>query len=229
VKHAFDFRTWRALGLALVVAATASACRQDMHDGPKLEPLEQSALFKDGRASRQLQPGTIARGQLKEDKLLYTGRDGDGLSENYPFPVTDGVLERGRERYNIYCTPCHARTGDGNGMIPLRGFKQPPTFHDERMRAMVPGYFVSVMTNGFGQMPSYSLQVNAEDRWAIAAYIKALQLSRHASAADLTAEEREKVERGDIDPMGDEPAPRAAHGSTGHEAKDSDKEAHHGG
>lgn len=184
------------LGLALLLAAQASACRQDMHDAPKYEPLEKSAFFNDQRASRPLIPGTVARGHLKEDALLHTGRDGDALSEKFPFPVTAGVLERGRERYDIYCSPCHARTGDGKGMIVQRGFKQPPSFHDERLRAMAPGYFFQAMTNGFVTMPSYALQVRVEDRWAIAAYVKALQLSRQVAASDLTAEEREMVEKG---------------------------------
>jgi len=203
----------RGLGrfaLALVLAASASACRQDMHDAAKYEPLEKSPFFKDQRASRQLIPGTIARGQLKEDKLLFTGKNGDAISDTFPFPVTAGVLARGRERFNIYCTPCHSRIGDGNGMIAQRGYKHPPSFHDERLRAMVPGYFFQVMTNGFGVMPSYSLQVAAEDRWAIAAYIKALQLSHHASVQDLTSEERVRLDTPEPEPA---PAEGAEHGS----------------
>jgi mono/diheme cytochrome c family protein len=192
-------RTLRVLGLALVVAVTASACRQDMHDAAKYEPLEKSAFFKDGRASRQLVPGTIARGKLKEDTLLHTGRDANGLAATFPFPVTAGVLARGQERYNIYCSPCHSQVGDGNGMIAQRGFKRPPTFHDDRVRGMAPGYFVNVMTNGFATMPSYALQVSPEDRWAITAYIKALQLSQHASASNLSAEDRAKVEKGEVE------------------------------
>lgn len=209
----------RTLGLALVVAVSASACRQDMHDAAKYEPLEVSTFFKDQRTSRPLEAGTIARGLLKEDKLLHTGRDGDALSETFPFPVTSGVLERGRERYNIYCSPCHAQTGEGNGMIVQRGYKQPPSFHEERLRAMAPGYFFQVMTNGFVTMPSYALQVGAEDRWAIAAYIKALQLSRHASAADLSADDKTRLEKGETEP---------AAGSGSGEAPGHAKEAHGG-
>lgn len=211
-----SMRSLRTLGLAVLVAVSVAACRQDMHDAPKYEPLERSAFFKDGRASRQLLPGTIARGRLKEDVLLHGGRDGDAISERYPFPVTAGVLERGRERFNIYCSPCHSRTGDGTGMIVQRGYKQPPSYHDPRLRVMAPGYFVQVMTNGFGVMPSYSLQVQPEDRWAIAAYIKALQLSRTVSVGDLTAEERTRLEKGETEP--------AAGSGTEH-----GKEAHHGG
>lgn len=212
-------RALRTVGLALLLAVTTSACRQDMHDAAKYEPLEKSAFFKDGRASRQLIEGTIARGKLKEDKLLFTGRDGDAISDTFPFPVTAGVLERGRERFNIYCTPCHSRTGDGNGMIVQRGYKRPPSFHDDRLRASGPGYFFSVMTNGFATMPSYALQVKAEDRWAIAAYVKALQLSRHADVADLTADERAKLDRGETEP---------AAGSGSGEAPEHGKEAHGG-
>lgn len=212
-------RSLGTLALALVVAASASACRQDMHDAAKYEPLERSAFFKDQRASRQLLPGTMARGQLKEDKLLFTGKNGDAISDTFPFPVTAGVLARGRERFNIYCTPCHSRVGDGNGMIVQRGYKRPPSFHDDRLRAMVPGYFFTVMTNGFGVMPSYSLQVNAEDRWAIAAYIKALQISHNASVEDLTAEERVRL---------DQPQPQSAEveGAAAHGSGEMRKEAH---
>jgi cytochrome c553 len=199
-----------AIGLAVALAATATACRQDMHDAPKYEPLEKSAFFPDGRASRQLVANTIARGKLREDALLFTGRDGDAISTTFPFPVTEGVVTRGRERFNIYCSPCHARTGEGNGMIVQRGYKQPPSFHEERMRAMPAGYFFQVMTNGFATMPSYALQVNAEDRWAIAAYVKALQLSRNVNPAELSADERAKVESGAT-----EAKPGDAHGSHG--------------
>ena len=209
----------RTLGLALLLAASASACRQDMHDAPKYEPLEHSVFFKDGRASRQLEPGTIARGHLKEDTLLYTGRDGDALSETFPFPVTEGVLARGRERFNIYCSPCHARTGEGTGMIVQRGYKKPPSFHEERLRGMAPGYFFTAMTNGFGVMPSYALQVKPEDRWAITAYIKALQLSSQVNVSELTPEERNRLEKGETEP--------AAGSGSGH-APGHGKEAHGG-
>lgn len=209
----------RTLGLALLLAASASACRQDMHDAVKYEPLEYSAFFKDGRASRPLQSGTIARGQLKEDTLLHTGSDANGMSASFAFPVTAGVLERGRDRFNIYCSPCHSATGEGNGMVVQRGYKKPPSFHEERLRNMPPGYFVMAMTNGFGVMPSYALQVKPEDRWAITAYIKALQLSRQVSVSDLTAEERTRLEKGETEP---------ADSDSGHDAHGHGKEAHGG-
>jgi len=230
VKRAPSFRQGQAiarkglvlsrLGLVLLMAAAASGCRQDMHDAAKYEPLEISAFFKDQRASRPLVAGTIPRGHLKEDKLLYTGREGEALSETFPFPVTAGVLARGHERFDIYCSPCHARTGEGNGMIVQRGYKKPPSLHEDRLRAMAPGYFFQVMTNGFVTMPSYALQVGAEDRWAIAAYIKALQLSRHASVGDLSADERVRLEKGETEP--------AAGSGSGEHAPGHGKEAHGG-
>lgn len=209
----------RALAIAVLVAASTAACRQDMHDAAKYEPLEKSAFFKDGRASRDFIAGTIARGGLKEDKLLFTGRDGEAFSETFPFPVTAGVLARGRERFNIYCSPCHSQLGDGRGMIVQRGYKQPTSFHDPRLRSSAPGYFFTVMTNGFATMPSYALQVSPEDRWAITAYIKALQLSRNANVADLTADERQRLEKGETEPA-------AGSGSTG--TPGHGKEAHGG-
>lgn len=220
-------RRLQVLAMALFVAATATACRQDMHDAPKYEPLEKSAFFKDHRASRQLVEGTIARGKLKEDTLLFTGRDANGLSETFPFPVTEGVLARGQERFNIYCSPCHSRVGDGNGMIAQRGYKHPPTFHDDRMRGMAAGYYVNVITNGFATMPSYALQVAPADRWAIAAYIKALQLSKHVSASDLTSADQAKVEKGETE-AGSEGGSGSGHAAHGGEEPAHGKEAHGG-
>jgi hypothetical protein len=217
-----------ALGLAAMLAMSATACRQDMHDAPKYEPLEKSSFFPDGRASRPLVANTIARGKLKEDKLLFTGRDGDAISETFPFPVTEGVVARGRERFNIYCSPCHARTGEGNGMIVQRGYKKPPSFHEDRLRVMPPGYFFQVMTNGFVTMPSYALQVAPEDRWAIAAYVKALQLSRNVTATELSADERAKVESGAIDMPVDPYSGRSGHGA-GHGDRSQSEGSHGGG
>lgn len=215
-----------ALGLGLVLALTATACRQDMHDAAKYEPLEKSAFFEDQRASRQLVAGTIPRGHLQEDKLLYTGRDGDALSESFPFPVTAGVMKRGQERFNIYCSPCHARTGDGDGMIVQRGYKQPPSLHEERVRVMPAGYFFQVMTNGFATMPSYAAQIGPEDRWAIAAYVKALQASRQVQLSDLTAEEKKRLEADEAEPeAGSQHG--GGHGSAGQHGQP-DKETHGG-
>jgi mono/diheme cytochrome c family protein len=178
-----------ALAIVVVLAALAG-CRQDMHDQPKYQPLEPSAFFDDGRASRPRVRGTVARGRLDDDVLYVTGKTDTGLSEVFPAPVTRATLDRGHQRYDIYCSPCHDRAGTGQGMIVMRGYKQPPSLHEERLRGMAPGYFFDVMTNGFGVMPSYAAQVPVDDRWAIAAYVRALQLSQHATLADLPADAR---------------------------------------
>jgi len=170
-----------------------SACRQDMHNQAKYRTLRETPFFADHRTARPLIAGTIARGKLDEDKLLTTGKDGDKFSGVFPFPLTAEVVARGRERFNIYCTPCHGRTGEGRGMVVQRGYKQPPSFHDQRLRDIGPGYFFSVITNGFGVMPSYAVQVPVNDRWAIIAYIRALQLSRNASFDDLTQDEKAQL------------------------------------
>ena len=190
----------REAGPALVLALLALAgigsagCRQDMHQAARYDPLERSEFYADQRASRPLVEGTVARGFLRDDKTFYTGKDGAALVADMPVPVTRELLLRGQERFNIYCSPCHGRTADGNGMIVQRGFKQPPSFHIERLRAQADGYFFDVMTNGFGAMQDYSAQVAPADRWAITAYVRALQYSRRVNAADLTDEERSKLE-----------------------------------
>ena len=161
-----------------------------MHDQPKYRPLAASKLFEDGRSARPLVEGTVARGQLREDELFYAGRSGKDLAKIFPFPVTREVLERGRERYNIFCTPCHSLLGDGNGMVVQRGFRRPPSFHIDRLREAPPGHFFDVMTNGFGAMPSYASRIPVKDRWAITAYIRALQLSQNATLADVPPERR---------------------------------------
>jgi hypothetical protein len=181
------------LGLPAAVAIAvllALGCRQDMHDGPKVEPLEASAFYADGRGSRDPVPGTVARGRLGEDLAFLTGRDAAGnFLAALPLPVSRELLLRGRERYDIFCSPCHDRVGTGQGTIVRRGFKRPQTFHNDRLRQVPVGYLYDVMTNGFGQMPSYRAQVPAADRWAIAAYLKVLQWSQYAPAGELGAEE----------------------------------------
>ena len=168
-----------------------------MHDQAKLEPYEASAFFADGMGSRVPPKGTVARGFMRADRLLHTGQTDDGrLSGEFPFPVTREVLRRGRERFDIFCSPCHDRLGTGRGMIVRRGFKQPPSLHDERVRRSPVGYYFDVMTNGFATMPSYAAQIPPEDRWAIAAYLRALQLSQGARLAELPAEDRRAVETG---------------------------------
>ena len=168
-------------------------CRQDMHDQPKYVPLRQSAFFNDARSARPLVEGTIARGQLHDDELLYTGRVNGADAAVFPMPIDDAVMARGQQRFNIYCTPCHGLSGEGDGMIVRRGYRQPPSFHLDRLRTVPVGHFYDVMTNGFGAMPDYRAQVAPRDRWAIAAYVRALQLSQHAPAAELSAEERQKL------------------------------------
>ncbi len=139
-------------------------------------------------------PGTVARGQLHEDTLLYTGKVNGADATNFRFQSTTGVMARGQERFNIYCSPCHGRTGLGDGMVVRRGYRHPPSYHDDRLRAAPIGHFFDVMTNGFGAMPDYAAQIKVEDRWAIVAYVRALQLSEHATVADVPADQREKLQ-----------------------------------
>lgn len=191
------------------------ACRQDMHDAPRFEPLEESDFFRDKRSARPLPEGTVARGHLRADEAFYTGKVNNQPVAELPMPLTRDLVERGRERFDIYCSPCHGRAGDGRGMVVRRGFRQAASFHDPRLRGMPVGYFVDVMTHGFGQMPSYATQVAPRDRWAIAAYIRALQLSRRATADDVPADERRKLESGQAS---DAPgSPQAEEGVTSHE------------
>lgn len=180
---------WIALCLAWM-----AGCRQDMHDQPRYKPLAASTFFGDSRAARPLVEGTVARGQLRTDEHFYTGKSGGVLVTTFPFPITRQVLERGRERFNIFCSPCHGRLGDGQGMVVLRGFRNPPSFHLDRMREKPVGHFFDVMTNGFGAMASYAARVPPQDRWAIVAYIRALQFSQRATLDDVPAEERAKLQ-----------------------------------
>jgi hypothetical protein len=171
----------------LAVMATVG-CRLDMHVQPRYNPLAKSDFFPDQRSARPLAEGTVARGDERADAYFYTGKIGNNDGDYMPFPVTREVLERGQERYNIYCAPCHSRVGDGNGIIPSRGFaRKPPSYHIERLEKAPIGYFFDVTTNGFGIMLNYSAQIPPRDRWCIAAYIRALQLSQNATAADVPA------------------------------------------
>jgi mono/diheme cytochrome c family protein len=183
----------------------SAGCRQDMHDAPRVEAYEATDAFADGRGNRQLVEGTVARGWLNDDELLTTGKVGGAVADQFPFPVTRDVLERGQQRYNAYCTPCHGQTGQGNGMVVQRGFKAPPSFHDDRLRNSPAGYYFDVMTNGFGVMSDYRSQVEIRDRWAIAAYIRALQLSQRATVADVPADKVSELDR----PVAPAPAARA--------------------
>ena len=162
-------------------------CRNDMHDQPRFKPLAQSDFYPDLRSARPVIDGTVARGQLNEDTYFYTGMVGNKPGDYMPFPATQQELERGQQRFNIYCTPCHSRTGDGNGVVVQRGFQQPPSYHTDRLRNAPLGYFFGVITNGFGAMPDYAAQIPPHDRWDIVAYIRALQLSQNATQADVPA------------------------------------------
>jgi mono/diheme cytochrome c family protein len=199
----------------LMFGAGCEYLKQDMANQPKNRPLSPSPSFEDGRSERPLVENTVARGSLASD-ALFVPKD----SNNFPLPVDLKLLERGEERYRIFCSPCHGLRGDGNGMVVMRGMKQPPSYHQDRLRQAPNGYFYDVATNGFGQMLGYSARVPPRDRWAIIAYIRALQLSRNAKAADLPGELREKLnqsggpsgeKQGGAKPSG-EPKPEA--GST---------------
>lgn len=165
-----------------------------MHDQPKYKPLAATTFFDDGRAARPLVAGTVARGQLRNDEAFYQGRQGAEPVTTFPFAVTKQILLRGRERYNIFCAPCHGQVGDGQGMVVQRGFRSPPSFHIDRLREAPAGHFFDAVTNGFGAMPSYASRISPEDRWAIVAYVRALQLSQHASPADVPADQRHLLE-----------------------------------
>jgi mono/diheme cytochrome c family protein len=182
--------------VVLAAPLALSACRQDMHDNPRSEPLEASRVFGDGSASRPLVEGTVPRGHLNEDDALFTGKVGGQPVTEFPFAITRKELDRGQDRFNIYCAPCHSRLGDGRGMVVLRGHRQPPSFHIDRLRDAPPGYVYDVITNGFGAMPDYRAQLTPQDRWAVVAYLKALQLSQHATMADVPEAERGRVGSG---------------------------------
>ncbi len=186
-------KSWLALALTAGMLLAVAGCRQDMHDQPKYKEYRPSAFFEDGRSVRPLVPDTVARGHVDEDPLLYTGKIGKDFANEFPFPVTKEVLARGQQRFNIYCTPCHDRVGTGDGMIVRRGYRKPPSYHIDRLRKQPAGYFFDVITHGFGVMPSYAAQVPVRDRWAIVAYIRALQLSQHATMADVPSGEQAKL------------------------------------
>ncbi|HUJ81406.1 MAG TPA: cytochrome c [Candidatus Acidoferrales bacterium] len=175
------------------VAMLLSGCRLDMHLQPKYLPYAKTDFFADGRSERQPVPGTVARGQLRVDELFYTGRENGVVVDKFPFTITRADLERGRERFNVYCTPCHDYTGSGRGMIVQRGFPQPPSYHIQRLRDAPVGHFFEVMTNGFGAMYSYAARIEPADRWRIAAYIRVLQLSQNAKIDDVPESERQDL------------------------------------
>jgi len=186
--------------LALITGLAASmlsGCRQDMHDQPRLKPYEKSAFFADKRAMRPLVPNTVARGRLFEDPHLNLGRIDGKDADTFPMPITKEILARGRERYAVYCINCHGVLGDGDGMIVSRGLKRPPSYHIDRLRDAPPGYIFGVITNGFGVMYDLADRIRPDDRWAITAYVRALQQSQNSTLDDVPADKREALLRGE--------------------------------
>jgi cytochrome c553 len=180
--------------LVLAIFFITAACRRGMVDQQHLKPLAEENFFADGRGSRVPPAHTVARGELREDEEFYTGKIGNDLVATLPMRVTREMLGRGRERFDIYCAVCHGRTGEANGMIVQRGFPQPPSLHEQRLRDAPVGHFFDVITNGYGVMYPYASRVSPEDRWAIVAYIRALQLSEHATPADVDPERATQLE-----------------------------------
>ena len=180
----------RAPAAVLVVAVAAFGCRQDMHDQPKYKAFRSSDFFGDERSARPSVEDTVARGQLRDDAVYFTGKQGGVPVDTLPVAVTPALMRRGQERYGIYCTPCHGITGRGDGMVVQRGYRRPPSFHVDRLRNEKDGYFFDVITAGFGAMPDYAAQVPVADRWAIVAYLRALQLSENARLEDVPADRR---------------------------------------
>src|SRR5438477_4538183 len=176
---------------AIALTGCDMALRQDMADQPKNLPQSPSEFFSDGRSERQLVENTVAHGAVDND-VYHVPNDYVG----YPLPVDEKLLERGEDRYRIFCTPCHGLQGDGNGMAAVRGMKHPPSFHIDRLRQAPNGYFYDVITNGFGAMYSYAERIPPRDRWAIIAYVRALQLSRNAKVSDLPEDLRQRVTSG---------------------------------
>ena len=187
-------KVWIVLAAGLLSLA---GCRQEMYDQPKFIPLRPTDFFGDGRSERPLPEGTVARGHLNDDVAFYTGKAPDGKPvDEFPFPVTGDVLERGRDRFNVYCSPCHDRQGEGNGTIVKRGLRHPPSYHIDRLRQVPNGYLFDVITSGFGAMQDYAAQIPPRDRWAIVAYVRALQLSHHATMGDVPQAFRAQLESG---------------------------------
>jgi mono/diheme cytochrome c family protein len=202
---------------AAVLALSAAGCRQDMHDQPKYKPLRASDFFADKRASRPLVAGTVARGSLREDALFFRGKlESGALTDTLPMPLTAELLDRGRVQFQTFCAPCHGRTGSGDGMIVQRGFKRPSSYHVARLRMMPVGYFYDVITNGFGAMSDYAAQVTVKDRWAIAAYVRTLQLSQYAPVDAVPAAARAALESSSAGSPG-AGGPAGAHEPTVHE------------
>jgi len=171
-----------------------------MHDQPRYKPLAATAFFGDARSARPEVEGTVARGHLRIDQARYTGKIDEREIDYFPFPITRADLERGQERFNVFCSPCHSRMGDGNGMVVRRGFRQAASYHTPRLIKAPVGHFFNVITNGYGAMPSYGSRVEPDDRWRIAAYVRVLQLSQNASLDDVPAEQRGELDKNPVSP-----------------------------
>jgi mono/diheme cytochrome c family protein len=193
-----------ALTAAAAAAALAGCERNEMHQQARVDPLEESKFYADGRASRVPPTGTVSRTGLRLDDALYTGVVDGKPVDAFPFPITPRVLARGQERYDIYCSVCHGYLGDANGMVVQRGFTRPPSFirnkpdeamsvREKALQTAPVGHFYEVITNGYGAMFSYNDRIKPEDRWAIVAYIRTLQASQAYPADKLTADERAQV------------------------------------
>lgn len=182
------------LGAILLLALVLTGCTMTMRDQPHFEPYESTSFFQNERTARLPIADTVARGLAKTDTLLYTGKVEGQFTEVFPFSINAEMLKRGRERYDIYCAPCHDQIGAGKGMVVQRGFKQPPSLHVDRLRQAPPGYIYNAIANGFGSMPSYANRIPVEDRWLIVAYVEALQLSQHATIADVPESELSQLE-----------------------------------
>ncbi len=180
--------------LLIGLAVALTGCRQDMQDQPKYKPLHASEFFADHRSERPQVDGTVARGHLRIDQARYAGKIGSDDVTAFPWPITRADLVRGQQRFDIYCSPCHSRLGDGVGMIVRRGFRQPPSYHIQRLKDAPVGHFFDVISNGFGSMASYASRVSPDDRWRIIAYIRTLQFAEGASLADVPAEQRDHIE-----------------------------------
>jgi mono/diheme cytochrome c family protein len=203
----------RQLGRTFLLSAgtlaflALTACRQDMQIEPRYNPEAETNFFSDGRAARPMVAGTVARGHAEIDEARYTGKIAGDDIDQFPIPISKDDIERGQQRFNIYCSPCHGRLGDGNGMVVMRGFRQPPSYYSDRLVHAPVGHFFDVITNGFGAMASYASRVQTDDRWRIIAYIRALQLSESASLNDVPTAQQQNL------PV--EPPPRTAGESTG--------------
>jgi len=184
----------RTLFAVAVLTVSVAGCRQDMHDAPRYDPYEASPVFPGGASAQPLVDGTVARGHLNEDTLLETGKVDGQFANLYPFAITKMDVDRGEERYNIYCAPCHGRRGDGDGMVVQRGYRQAASYHTDRLRTMAAGELYDRIANGFGAMPDYRAQIPADDRWRIVAYIRALQLAHQATVADVPAADVSKLD-----------------------------------